>query len=81
MAELSFGEVFNMPAIDINSIVNMVHCPEVVASLEQTVSDWKSQDANGSLGALGITNGQSPIVAFIDNYGDREFAYITRTHT
>jgi hypothetical protein len=77
MAELSFGEVFNMPAIDINSIVNMVHCPEVVASLEQTVSDWKSQDANGSLGALGITNGQSPIVAFIDNYGDREFAYIT----
>jgi len=65
MTEPSFGSVYNTDAIDINSTVNFSNCPTSPSYLEQTVlannMGWFYQN-------------KKPIVEFIDDYGEREFA-------
>ena len=82
MTELSFGEIFNASAIDINSIVNMSHCPEAVSSIEKTITSWVGQGMGGLLDLfIYDTSVTSPIATFVDNYGNREFAYIENGNT
>ena len=67
MTEPSFGSVYNTDAIDINSTVSLANCSASPSYLEQTTTadnmGWFYQNTK-------------PLVEFIDNYGEREFACV-----